>query len=120
MSAARADFSECRRQLVRRGEEFAEACGSCRAKLSEFAGGFIHDGAVVLVHGFSRAVLSILLRAARCQNFSVVVTEGRAVGGSGYRMVNQLQSGGIPTTLIMDAAVAYVRAWVCVLEWRVC
>ncbi len=69
---------------------------------------FIRDGAVVLVHGYSRVVLGILLHAAKSKNFSVVVTEGRAANGSGYAMIEYLSTAKVPTTLILDAAVAYV------------
>jgi translation initiation factor eIF-2B subunit alpha len=63
---------------------------------------------VVLVHGYSRVVLAILLHAAKSKNFSVVVTEGRAVNGSGYTMIDYLSAAKIPTTLILDSAVACV------------
>jgi len=62
----------------------------------------------VLVHGYSRVVLALLRRVqASANNFSVVVTEGRP-DGTGVSMAKALAEMGIPATLILDAAVAYV------------
>ena len=78
------DFDTCKRHLVERGEVFLEISLRSRERITAVAEPFIRDGAVVLVHGYSRVVLAILLHAAKSKNFSVVVTEGRPANGSGY------------------------------------
>jgi translation initiation factor eIF-2B subunit alpha len=62
---------------ISRGRRFvANACKS-RACIAELGTNFILDGMVILTHGRSRVVSTLLLKAAETKNFSVVVSEGR-------------------------------------------
>ena len=102
------DFAAARARLIERGNQFAETSTKARAAIAEAGARFIPGGAVVLVHGYSRVVLALLRRVqASANNFSVVVTEGRP-DGTGVSMAKALAEMGIPATLILDAAVAYV------------
>jgi len=53
---------------------------SARAQIAEFGHSFIQDGCTVLVHGISRVVTTLLLRAAQSRQFNLIVTEGRPSG----------------------------------------
>eukprot|EP00959_Pyramimonas_sp_CCMP1952_P281229 5878985-Pyramimonas_sp.AAC.1 len=53
-------------------------------------------------------VLALLKEATRAgKQFTVMVTEGRP-DASGCRMAEELIAGGIPTTLVLDSAAAYM------------
>lgn len=103
------DFDELKAQLVERGEAFADKSLRSRAKIAELGQNFVRDGATVLVHGFSRVVLALLVRAANVgnKNFNVIATEGRP-DGSGCLMARLLVEAGIPVEIIADTAVAHM------------
>ena len=62
----------------------------------------------MLMHGYSRVVMGLLIDAANHRkNFSVVVTEGRP-GDAGVRVAKRLREHGIPVRLIHDAAIGYI------------
>lgn len=50
---------------------------SSRAYIAELGHSFIQENSTVLVHGSSRVVQSLILRAAQLAQFSVIVTEAR-------------------------------------------
>jgi len=78
-----------------------------RDKIVQLGDSFIHDGVVVLTHGYSRVVLSVLKRAAEHgKRFSVIVTESRP-DASGYKTAQKLQQESVPVTVIIDSAVGY-------------
>ncbi|KAE8992138.1 hypothetical protein PR003_g19527 [Phytophthora rubi] len=100
------DFDLCRSQLIDRGKLFAETSLSSRQRISDVGHNFIRDGMKVLTHGKSRVVIALLREAAKTKNFSVFVTEGRS-NASGVGTAEELAKVGIPTTVILDSAVAY-------------
>ena len=55
-----------------------KAC-TARIKAAETGAEFVQDNSVILVHAYSRVVMSVLYHAANVQNkrFKVYVTEGR-------------------------------------------
>lgn len=102
------DFEQCRKRLIERGEWFAQMSLTSRKKIAALADRFIRDNQVVLIHGFSRVVLAVLLHAARKgKNFKVVCTEARP-NNAGYDAARELIKEGIPVTMVLDSAVAYV------------
>lgn len=50
---------------------------SARTRIAELGHSFIQDGCTLLVHGVSRVVTGLILRAAESKHFNVVVTESR-------------------------------------------
>ncbi|KAF0686292.1 Aste57867_21898 [Aphanomyces stellatus] len=100
------DFDQCKSQLIQRGKLFAETSSMSRKRIADLGHNFVRDGMQVLTHGASRVVTKLLLQAAQTKHFSVVVTEGRP-NGSGYKTAELLSNAGIPTTVIVDAAMGY-------------
>ncbi|CAI5738998.1 unnamed protein product [Peronospora destructor] len=96
------DFDLCRTQLIDRGKFFAETSLSSRQRISDVGHNFIRDGMKVLTHGKSRVVIALLREAAKTKNFSVSVTEGKNLVQR-----KDLAKAGIPTSVILDSAVAY-------------
>lgn len=101
------EFSECKKELLKRGERFAGMSLSARVKISEFASNFIQDDSTVLIHGNSRVVTTLLLKAAKTKQFKIIITEGRPQG-DGVLAAQQYLSNGIPTTLILDCGVGAI------------
>ncbi|KAJ1398776.1 hypothetical protein B484DRAFT_368635 [Ochromonadaceae sp. CCMP2298] len=101
------DFASCRAELLQRGERFADMSLNARQKIAELGHSFIQDGCTVLVHGISRVVASVILKAAESKHFNIVVTESRP-DDAGLETVRLFASHGIPTTLVLDAAVGAV------------
>lgn len=107
-SDAERDFADLRATLVKRGEVFAERLAHSRERVAAFGWKFMAEGATVLVHGHSRAVVGLLaLAVRRGRNIEVVVTEGRP-GGTGKHMAAKLAALGVPTRLVVDAAIGVV------------
>lgn len=66
---------------------------------------------VILTHSYSRVVMQLLMEAARFHRntLSIYVTESRP-GGLGLKTYQELTAAGIPATLVLDTAVAYVMS----------
>lgn len=102
------DFEECKRVLVERGQLYLKRAASARKRIAKLCDAFIKDGATILTHSRSRVVLEILKMATeQKKRFNVFVTES-APDKSGYGMHDQLKQFGIPSTVILDAAVGYM------------
>ncbi|EGG13296.1 translation initiation factor eIF-2B alpha subunit [Cavenderia fasciculata] len=102
------NFDQCKITLIERGEQLSKKSANSRTKIAKLADRFIRDGVTILVHGFSRVVLSVLLNAsAQGKRFSVIVTESRP-DSSGYKLAERLQAAKIPVKLIMDGGVSRI------------
>jgi len=102
------DFDALKLYLIERGNEFVRDANNCRTVIAEFGVSFIKDNSIVIVHSYSRVVMLLLRHAAKQhKRFSVYVTESRPKR-SGLRAVQELREAGIPATIIMDTAVAYI------------
>mmetsp|Transcript_25100 Transcript_25100/g.32595 ORF Transcript_25100/g.32595 Transcript_25100/m.32595 type:complete len:324 (+) Transcript_25100:55-1026(+) len=101
------DFEACKEQLLQRGQSFVEMSMTSRERIAGFGKGFVRENCVVMTHSFSRVVLAIFKTAMESnKNFSVIIPEGRPEG-SGHTAAEKYAAEGIPTTVILDSAVAY-------------
>lgn len=102
------DFDKCKKKLVERGVAFLAISIQSRQKISNLCVNFIREKCTVLVHGFSRVVLAILINAAK-QNkqFKVIVTEGRP-DGQGYHTAARLLEHGLKVDLVIDSAIGAI------------
>ncbi|KAI0831210.1 IF-2B-domain-containing protein [Trametes gibbosa] len=101
------NFAELKKELEQQGRKYATEAISFRDKIAEFALGFIKDDSVILTHSHSRVVLRALLHAHKTKRISVYVTESRP-RGLGLKTYEALTAAGIPCTVVLDSAVAYV------------
>uniref|UniRef100_A0A7S2EC59 Translation initiation factor eIF2B subunit alpha n=1 Tax=Trieres chinensis TaxID=1514140 RepID=A0A7S2EC59_TRICV len=101
------DFATCMANVVERGERFADISLAARDRIADVGRSFVRDGSVVLTHGWSRVVASILLKAAETRHFSVIVLEGRP-DAAGAKAAKVYADAGIPTTVVLDSAMGYV------------
>lgn len=102
------DFNMCKNKLIERGEQLRTKTTSSRKQIAFLAEPFIRDGMVLLVHGFSRVVCSVLIAAANKEKrFTVYVTESRPEP-NGQRTVETLLKHNLPVTLISDSTVGTI------------
>ncbi|PPQ78103.1 hypothetical protein CVT25_015637 [Psilocybe cyanescens] len=102
-----ANFTDLKKELIRQGQNYAAEALTYRKKIAELAFGFIKDGSVILTHSYSRVVMQTLLLAHKRKRISVFVTEARP-RGLGIKTAEVLTAAGVPSTVILDSAVAYV------------
>jgi translation initiation factor eIF-2B subunit alpha len=112
------DWESCRTHLVENGQLFVQRAKESRDMIAKIGFELIKDDDTVLVHSYSRVVLSLL---AYCKNkfvrFRVFVTEARPQssgndgidgGKTGKDMAIALKQLGIPVCLIHDSQVGFV------------
>lgn len=86
---------------------FAQKSLKSRERIAELAVDFIRDDTVILLHSYSRAVVSLLLKAnSKHRRFQVIVTEARP-NCRGIPAAKLLNEHGIPATVILDSAVGH-------------
>lgn len=93
--------------IIDRGQLFIANSIISRERAAEFGRPFIRNGATVLVHGFSRVVAKMLIKAAQISDFSIIVTEG-CPGGEGLLLAQALKDAHVSITIILDSAVGRV------------
>jgi len=101
------DFKNCIAQILERGRRFSNISLAARDNIARAGYAFIRPGQTVLTHGWSRAVSSLLLKAAEQTDFEIIILEGRP-DASGAKAAKVYQAAGIPTTVVLDSAMAYV------------
>ncbi|KAI0695898.1 hypothetical protein BC835DRAFT_1344410 [Cytidiella melzeri] len=100
-------FSGLKTELINQGRKYAAEALSYRERIARLTLGFIKDDSVILTHSYSRVVMRALLHAHKTKRISVYVTEARP-RGLGLKTHAALTAAGIPCTVVLDSAVAYV------------
>lgn len=102
------DWESCKQHLIENGQLFVSRAKKTRDKVAQIGVDFISDDDIILVHGFSRAVFSLLKYAAeKFIRFRCVVTESRPTS-QGKQLYSLLQDKGIPVIMVVDSAVGSV------------
>lgn len=101
------EFNVCKGELLRRAEKFANMSRCARSQIAEFGHSFIQDGCTVLVHGISRVVNTLLIKAAQSIQFNLIITEGRPDSVK-FEQLKPFLDANIPTKVITDSAVGVI------------
>ncbi|KAG2176476.1 hypothetical protein INT43_005716 [Umbelopsis isabellina] len=103
------ELEELKANLLARSTLILQKATSARDRIAVTGSQFVHDNAVILVHSYSRTVMSVLQYAANVENkrFKVYVTEGRPTS-DGLTAVSELQASGIPCAAVLDSAVGFI------------
>lgn len=102
------DWEDCKKHLIENGQLFILRAKKSREKIASFGIKFITDDDIILIHGYSRAVLNLLSYAAKnLIRFRCIVTESRPTN-QGKKMYSMLNSLNIPTILIIDNQVGSI------------
>lgn len=101
------DFEAFKKKLQENGHLFAQSAREARFKIAEIGVKMVMDGITIMVHGYSRCAVGILILAAkRGIKFKVIVTETRP-SCQGLKVAKELRDLGVPVAVIDDNAVAY-------------
>lgn len=102
------DWESCKKHLIENGQLFVSRANRSREKIAQIGLDFISDDDIILVHGFSRAVYSVLSHAAsKFIRFRCVVTESRPTK-QGAQLYKLLQEKNIPVKMVVDSAVGSI------------
>jgi translation initiation factor eIF-2B subunit alpha len=96
------DFEPVLRSLRAHGGHFKRAGELSRGRIAALGDRFIQEDSVVLVHGYSRSVMTLLLNASKRKHFDVYVLEGRP-GEHGFKVCKELSAAGVPVTVAPDS-----------------
>jgi ribose 1,5-bisphosphate isomerase len=97
------------RELVKsKAQDFIQNSLASLEKIGQYGETLVEEGSTVLTHSSSGSILAILKKAkVEGRNFKVIATESRPML-EGKILARFLGEEGIPTTLIVDAAVGAV------------
>ena len=101
------DFEAFKQQLQANGHLFAQRAREARQSIAELGVKIISDGQTVFLHGHSRCIMGLCLKAAESHiRFNVIVAETRP-SMLGRRTAKELRDHGVPVAVIEDTAVGY-------------
>ncbi|KAI1344599.1 translation initiation factor-like protein eif-2b subunit alpha [Xylariaceae sp. FL0016] len=106
-------FDRTRQHLVSNARLFAHRAKEQREKLADVARRYIEDGDTIMTYGGSRAVATLLERAAEPQQgspkrrFKVIYVEHPTRLAESAKIVAALRAKGVPVATISTDAVAY-------------
>jgi translation initiation factor eIF-2B subunit alpha len=100
-------FEDCRQLVLQRGERFAGISLAARDRIARVGADFVQDGHVILVHGWSRVVASLLTLASQTKHISVICLEGRP-DAAGIKAAKFYDKNGIPTKVVLDSAMGFI------------
>lgn len=99
------NFSECKKQILERGERFQMISLAARDRIALAAADFIPAGATVMTTGWSRVVAAILREAKN--PFDLIILEGRPDASGAKAAACYARESNIPVKVILDSAIAY-------------
>jgi translation initiation factor eIF-2B subunit alpha len=108
------DWESCKEHLVENGQLFLSRAKESRDMIAKIGFNLIKDDDTVLIHSYSRVVLSLLAYSkSKFVRFRVFVTEARSGSTdndskTGKDMVNALKELDIPVCYIHDSQVGFV------------
>lgn len=106
-SISSTSFESFKSHLFDNGQLFIDRSKLSRFKIAEYGSQFIKDGDIILVHGYSRSVIQLLLHAKlknAKKRFKVLISEGRPTNG-GILTLKKLRDNDIYSNLISDSAI---------------
>lgn len=107
------DFETVRQHLLSNGRLFVSRAKAARERIAAYGRHFVRDGSVVLTHGGSRVVGTLLGKAAEASKsggnvrFKVIYVMNEARSTESKAVVSLLRSKGVPVATISEGAVGY-------------
>lgn len=98
------EFGACKEELLRRGERFTGMSYSSRNHIAEIGHSFIQNDFTIMIHGHSRVVIALILKAAEKQFFNIILTEGKP-SSQCLETAKIFGDAGIPTKIVLDSSV---------------
>ncbi|KAG4444222.1 hypothetical protein IFR05_000319 [Cadophora sp. M221] len=107
------DFETVRQHLLSNGRLFVSRAKAARERIAAYGRHFVRDGSVVLTHGGSRVVGTLLGKAAEASKtggnvrFKVIYVMNEARSAESKAVVSLLRAKGVPVATISEGAVGY-------------
>jgi len=107
------DFETVRQHLLSNGRLFVSRAKAARERIAAYGKDFVRDGSVVLTHGGSRVVGTLLGKAAEASKtggnvrFKVIYVMNEARSSESKAVVSLLRAKGVPVATISEGAVGY-------------
>ncbi|KAI6713414.1 hypothetical protein JHW43_004016 [Diplocarpon mali] len=112
------DFDTVRQHLLSNGRLFVSRAKAARERIAGFGRHFVRDGSIVLTHGGSRVVGTLLAKAAEASKtggnvrFRVIYVMNDAQSTESKAVVSSLRAKGVPVATIGEGAVGYAMGMV--------
>jgi len=109
-------FEAIRQHLLSNGRLFVSRAKGARERIASYGKHFVRDGSVVLTHGGSRVVGTLLSKAAEASasggnvRFKVIYVMNEARSTESKAVVSSLREKGVPVATISEGAVGYAMA----------
>lgn len=106
-------FDAVRQHLLSNGRLFVSRAKAARERIANFGRHFVRDGSIVLTHGGSRVVGTLLRKAAEASasggnvRFKVIYVMNDARSVESRAVVSSLRTKGVPVATISEGAVGY-------------
>jgi len=106
-------FEAVRQHLLSNGRLFVSRAKAARERIATYGRHFVRDGSVVLTHGGSRVVGTLLGKAAEASasggnvRFKVIYVMNDARSSESRAVVSSLRAKGVPVATISEGAVGY-------------
>jgi translation initiation factor eIF-2B subunit alpha len=107
------NFESVRQHLLSNGRLFVSRAKAGRERIASYGRHFVRDGSVVLTHGGSRVVGTLLSKAAEASatggnvRFQVIYVMHVARNSESRDVVSALRAKGVPVATISEGAVGY-------------
>jgi translation initiation factor eIF-2B subunit alpha len=107
------NFEAVRQHLLSNGRLFVSRAKAGRERIASYGRHFVRDGSVVLTHGGSRVVGTLLGKAAEASasggnvRFKVIYVMNEARNSESKVVVSALRAKGVPVATISEGAVGY-------------
>jgi len=102
----RAELAGLKAAVIQRADRFMQQSGQALQQLGQVGANLIEAGQTIMMHSFSRSLMSVFEQAQRAgKSFAVICTESRPTHESRWA-IEQLTGQGIPVTFGLDAAMA--------------
>jgi translation initiation factor eIF-2B subunit alpha len=112
-SSGAGNFESVRQHLLSNGRLFVSRAKAARERIAGYGAHFVRDGSVVLTHGGSRVVGTLLGKAAEASKsggnvrFKVIYVMNDARSSESKAVVSSLRAKGVPVATISEGAVGY-------------
>lgn len=110
---SKASFDTVRQHLLANGRLFVSRAKAARDRIAGYGSHFVRDGNVVLTHGGSRVVGTLLAKAAETSKtggnvrFRVIYVMNESRAAESNSVVQKLRAKGVPVATISEGAVGY-------------
>ena len=96
--------------IINRADLFIERSSFALDRIGEFGGNLIQDGETIMIHSYSRSLMSCFAHAHKLgKAFAVICTDSQPTKESRWA-IQDLTDWGIETTFVLDSAMAMIMS----------